>query len=105
MALTSWFNSSTQVEAVLICVAIVGAFVEFAVAIAAVINVHKEIGKAKKKRLEKYIEIFACVAAVFFVAEAILGWRTSVSLERELKESRARLINLNLELKDTRENI
>ena len=85
MALFSWFNSSDQVDTALVCVAAVGAVIELGVAVAAVINVHKEIKESRKKKLEKYIEIFACVAAFFFLAEAILGWRSSMLLEKELE--------------------
>ena len=63
----SWFNSSDHIDAALVCVAVVGAVIEVAVAIAAVINVHKEMSESRKKMLEKYIEIFACVAAFFFL--------------------------------------
>ncbi|HZM06008.1 MAG TPA: hypothetical protein VFC44_23650 [Candidatus Saccharimonadales bacterium] len=90
----SWFNSSAQVDAALVWVAVVGAIVEVVVAVVAVINVHREFEKAFKDKLEKYIEIFACIAAVFFMAEAILGWRSSVLLGKSLEK----LKTANLEL-------
>jgi ABC-type Co2+ transport system permease subunit len=74
----SWFNSSDQIDTALVFVAVIGAVIELGVAIAAIINVHKEIEESRKKKLEKYIEIFACVAAFFFLTEAILGWRSSL---------------------------
>lgn len=79
----SWFNSSDQVDTALVWVAVIGAMIELGVAVAAVINVHKEIEESRKKKLERYIEIFACIAAFFFFAEAILGWRSSMLLKSE----------------------
>jgi hypothetical protein len=73
----SWFNSSDQVDTALVYVAVIGAVIEAGVAVAAVFNVHKELEESRKAKLEKYIEVFACVAAFFFLAEAILGCRSS----------------------------
>jgi chromosome segregation ATPase len=86
MSLFSWFNSAVQVDTALIVVAIIGAIVEVGVAVAAVINVHKELEESRKEKLEKYIEIFACVAAFFFLAEAILGCRSSMLLSKEIEK-------------------
>src|ERR1035441_4485785 len=94
MVLFSWFNSSSQVDATLVLIAIVGAVVEAGVAVSAVINVHKEIEESRKKMLEKYIEIFACFAAFLFLAEAILGCRSSMLLVKEIEG----LHKANLEL-------
>lgn len=85
MAIFSWFNSSDQVDTALVYVAVIGAVIELGVPVAAVINVHKEIEESRKKTLEKYIEIFACVAAFFFLAEAILGCRSSALLGIEVE--------------------
>jgi hypothetical protein len=85
MALFSWFNSADQVDTALIYVSIFGAIIEVGVAVAAIINVHKELGEARKKKLEKYIEVFSCVAAFFFLAEAILACRSSGLLRKELE--------------------
>jgi|ERR1022692_667509 hypothetical protein len=92
-----WFNSADQVDTVLVVVAVIGAIIEVGVAAAAVINVHKELGKSRKKKLEKYIEVFACVAAFFFLAEAILGWRSSALLAIELEKLKTE--NLVMEAK------
>jgi len=86
MSLFSWFNSADQVDTALVVVAIIGAIIEVVVAVAAVINVHKELEAARKEKLEKYIEIFACVAAFFFLAEAILGCRSSTLLSKEIEK-------------------
>jgi hypothetical protein len=85
MSAFSWFNSADQVDTALIVVALIGAIIEAGVAVAAVINVHKELEETRKEKLEKYIEVFACVAAFFFLAEAILGCRSSVLLGIELE--------------------
>ena len=85
MALFSWFNSSDQVDTALVVVAVIGSIIELAVAVAAVVNVHKEIEESRKKKLEKYLEIFACLAAFFFLAEAILGWRSSMLLAKDIE--------------------
>jgi hypothetical protein len=97
MSLFSWFNSADQVDTVLLVVAIIGAVIEVGVAVAAVINVHKELEEFRKEKLEKYIEVFACVAAFFFLAEAILGCRSSVLLGIELEKLKTE--NLALEAK------
>jgi len=97
MAPSSWFNSSDQVDTALMWVAVIGAVIEVGVAVAAVINVHREFGKPFKDKLEKHIEIFACVAAFFFMAEAILGWRSSKLLGKELEVIRK--ANIELEAK------
>ena len=109
MGLFSWFQSSHHVEAALIWVAIVGAIVELAVAVAAVVNVHKELPEVRKKKLEKYVEYFALVAAVFFVGEALLGWRASTLLSAELqtvsgaaKDAKNEAGKLNKEVADLR---
>jgi len=86
MSLFSWFNSADQVDAALVIVAVVGAVIEVGVALAAVINVHKELEESRKVKLEKYIEVFACVAAFFFLAEAILGCRSSMLLAKEIEK-------------------
>jgi hypothetical protein len=49
-------------------------------------HVHKEIEESRKEKLEKYIEVFACVAAFFFLAEAILGCRSSALLGIEVEQ-------------------
>jgi hypothetical protein len=89
MDLSSWFNSSNQVDTALVYVAVIGAVIEVGVAIAAVINVHKELGESRKEKLEKYIEVFACLAAFFFLAEAILGCRSSMLLGKDLETLRS----------------
>jgi len=88
MSLFSWFNSADQVDTALVVVAIIGAIIEVGVAVAAVINVHKELEEARKEKLEKYIEVFACVAAFFFLAEAILGCRSSALLGIQVEKLR-----------------
>ncbi|HEY1662508.1 MAG TPA: hypothetical protein VGI03_08830 [Verrucomicrobiae bacterium] len=94
----SWFNSENQVDAALIWVGIIGAAIEVIVAIIAVINVHKEIEESRKKILERYIEIFTCIAAFLFLAEAILGCRSSMLLGKQLEEMRTNNLVLQKEL-------
>src|SRR5690242_20605241 len=94
MRLFSWFNSPDQVENVLIGVAVIGAIIELFVAVMAVINVHKKLEHERKEKLEKYLEIGACIAAIFFFAEAILGWRASVLLNNELSETKGKVNEL-----------
>jgi len=86
MSLFSWFNSADQVDTALVVVGISGAIIEVGVAVVAVINVHKEISESRKRILEKYLEIFACVAAFFFLTEAILGCRSSMLLSKEIEK-------------------
>ena len=102
MALFSWFNSSDHIDTALVWVSIIGAIIEIGVAVIAVINVHKEFEESRKKTIERYIEIFACIAAFFFLAEAILGWRSSALLAIELegfKTENAQLVANNLVLR------
>jgi len=104
MALFSWFNAADQVDAALVYVAVIGAVIELGVAIAAVINVHKEIEESRKRKLEKYIEIFACLAAFFFLAEAILGWRSSMLLAKELETLKSDNLKHEQQVEELRSN-
>src|SRR5258708_30082668 len=112
MSLFSWFNSADQVDTALVVVAIIGAIIEVGVAVAAVINVHQELGESCKEKLEKYIEIFACVAAFFFLAEAILGCRSSMLLAKEIEKFkgdnlilRTNVLALELQVMEAKTNI
>jgi hypothetical protein len=102
MSLLSWFNSADQVDTALVVVAMFGAVIEVGVAVAAVINVHKELEESRKAKLEKYIEVFACVAAFFFLAEAILGWRSSALLAKEVEKLKTDNLRLEAQIQPRR---
>ena len=86
----------------MVWVAVIGAVIELGVAVAAVINVHKEMEESRKEKLEKYIEVFACIAAFFFMAEAILGWRSSMLLGKELERLKADNLKLYAKIQPRR---
>jgi hypothetical protein len=64
-----------------------------------------EIEELRKQKLEKYIEVFACIAAFLFMAEAILGWRSSVLLGKELERMKSDNLALQIELTELTNNI
>jgi hypothetical protein len=86
MLFLSFWDSPNQLETVTFWFDLGGAVVEFGVAITAAIIAHKEFGKEREKALEKYVAVFAGIAAFLVLTTALLNHRVSVLRNRESEE-------------------
>lgn len=83
MSFLSSFSSPDHLESITFWFDVSGALVEFGVAVTAAIIAHKEFGAEREKTVEKYVAVFAFIAAFLVLSTVFLNHRVSILRQRE----------------------